>query len=240
MSAEAAIRGELINLYRETPCMALMVRLGWHDAGTYDCVSNTGGANGSIRFEPEILHGANAGLSKAVELLGPIAAKYPNFGTADLYQLASVVAVEFCGGPKVPFRCGRVDASGSDKCTDDGRLPDAKQTENHLRDIFYRMGFVDKDIVALSGAHTLGRAHSDRSGFEGAWTKDPFCFDNTYFKELLAKEADPNLLKLPSDICLLDTPSMRRWVDTYANDEARFFADYAAAHCKLSELGQFQ
>lgn len=25
----------------------------------------------------------------------------------------------------------------------------------HLRDIFYRMGLSDKDIVALSGGHTL-------------------------------------------------------------------------------------
>lgn len=26
---------------------------------------------------------------------------------------------------------------------------------SHLKDIFYRMGLSDKDIVALSGAHTL-------------------------------------------------------------------------------------
>ena len=29
------------------------------------------------------------------------------------------------------------------------------------------MGFNDQDIVALSGAHALGRCHRDRSGFEG-------------------------------------------------------------------------
>jgi L-ascorbate peroxidase len=62
----------------------------------------------------------------------------------------------------------------------------------------------------------------------------------SYFKELLAKEADPSLLKLPSDLCLLNNPSMRRWVDAYAADEQLFFRDYAAAHQKLSELGQFQ
>lgn len=28
----------------------------------------------------------------------------------------------------------------------------------HLRNVFYRMGFDDEGIVALSGAHTIGRA----------------------------------------------------------------------------------
>ena len=57
----------------------------------------------------------------------------------------------------------------------DGRLPDgAKDTKTetiqHLRDIFYRMGFDDQAIVALSGAHAVGRCHTDRSGFWGPWT----------------------------------------------------------------------
>jgi cytochrome c peroxidase len=50
-----------------------------------------------------------------------------------------------------------------------GRLPDAAQGASHVRDIFYRMGFNDQEIVALSGAHSLGRCHTDRSGFSGPW-----------------------------------------------------------------------
>ena len=34
----------------------------------------------------------------------------------------------------------------------------------HLRWVFYRQGFNDQEIVALSGAHTMGRAHASRSG----------------------------------------------------------------------------
>ena len=42
----------------------------------------------------------------------------------------------------------------------------------------------DKEIVALSGAHTLGRCHTDRSGFSGPWTFAPTTFANAYFVEL--------------------------------------------------------
>ncbi|CAN0392081.1 unnamed protein product, partial [Hapterophycus canaliculatus] len=43
-----------------------------------------------------------------------------------------------------------------------GRLPAADKgnpmaTAKGLRDVFYRMGFDDREIVALSGAHALGR-----------------------------------------------------------------------------------
>lgn len=31
----------------------------------------------------------------------------------------------------------------------------------------------------ITTAHSLGRAHPDRSGFDGAWTKEPLIFDNT-------------------------------------------------------------
>jgi L-ascorbate peroxidase len=34
----------------------------------------------------------------------------------------------------------------------------------HIRNAFYRMGFDNKEIVALCGAHTIGRAFADRSG----------------------------------------------------------------------------
>lgn len=39
------------------------------------------------------------------------------------------------------------------------QLPDASQGAEHLREVFYRMGFNDREIVALSGGHTLGRCH---------------------------------------------------------------------------------
>ncbi|KAG6744073.1 hypothetical protein POTOM_052782 [Populus tomentosa] len=118
----------------------------------------------------------------------------------------------------------------------EGRLPDATKGSDHLRDVFGHMGLSDKDIVALSGGHTLGRCHKERSGFEGPWTPNPLVFDNSYFKELLSGEKE-GLIQLPSDKTLLEDPVFRPLVEKYAADEDAFFADYAEAHLKLSELG---
>ncbi len=197
----------------------------------------TGGPNASIRFQPETGHGANAGLSIAIELLEPIKKQYPDMSYADLYQLASIVAIEYAGGPKIPFRMGRVDATGPEVCTPDGRLPDADKDMGHLREVFYRMGLNDKEITVLSGAHTLGAAHKDRSGFEGPWTKIPVVFDNSYFVEILKDDPDPTLLRLESDLALLKEPETRALCEKYAADQDAFFADYTEAHVKLSELG---
>ena len=102
--------------------------------------------------------------------------------------------------------------------TPDGRLPDAKQGHEHLRDIFYRMGFVDKEIVALSGAHALGRAHPDRSGFDGPWTKEPLIFDNSYFTvRALCLDLPPSLP--PFRPCSNEDPyHMAKWVKAYTTN----------------------
>ncbi|KAF3957025.1 hypothetical protein CMV_017920 [Castanea mollissima] len=226
-------RRDLRALIASRNCAPIMLRLAWHDAGTYDVNTKTGGPNGSIRSEEEYNHGSNNGLKKAIDWCEEVKSRHPKITYADLYQLAGVVAVEVTGGPTIDFVPGRRDSIVSPK---EGRLPDAKKGAPHLRDIFYRMGLSDKDIVALSGGHTLGRAHAERSGFDGPWTKEPLKFDNSYFVELLNGESE-GLLQLPTDKALLDDPEFRPYVELYAKDEDAFFRDYAESHKKLSELG---
>ena len=239
-----------------------------------------GGSNGSIRFDPEIKHGANAGLPDALALIEHLSEKYPEVGYADMFQLASATAVEvrplrllsvcsiccfrdpahgtaWCradvglvavlgggrpceaggcvqemGGPKIPMRYGRKDASGPDMCHPEGNLPGYKEpfpeggdAANHLRTVFHRMGLTDEDIVALSGAHTVGRAHAARSGANhkaetkytapgacpmgtgtpggASWTPEWVKFDNSYFKLIIEKPDPENLMVLPTDEVLL-------------------------------------
>lgn len=233
MADEMALRARLVKLYDEIKCMPLMMRLAFHDAGTYSVEDKTGGANGAVRLHPEIEHICNAGLKKAIDMLEPIHQEFPSVSYGDLFQLASVVGVEYAGGPVIPFRFGRVDKEPD---TEDGRIPDAHLRMPHLRHIFYRMGFNDREIVTLSGAHCMGKGHKERTGFEGAWTADPSKFDNTYYQNILAKD-DGGFLRLPSDMALLDEPETAELVRVYANDQDLFFKDYAKAHQKLSELG---
>ena len=150
----------------------LLIRLAWHASGTYDAKSKTGGSEGAtMRFQPEAGHGANAGLLEARKRLDKIAAKHPGLSISDLWIFASYVAIEDMGGPKISFSPGRQDKPNGEYCTPNGRLPDADgrpaggpitkpTTIAHIRDIFYRMGFNDQEIVALLGAHALGRCHT--------------------------------------------------------------------------------
>ncbi|KAJ0252230.1 L-ascorbate peroxidase 5 [Hirschfeldia incana] len=225
-------RRDLRALISSRNCAPIMLRLAWHDAGTYDEKKKTGGPNGSIRFKDELNRPHNKGLEKAVAFCEEVKTKHPRVSYADLYQLAGVVAVEVTGGPTIPFTPGRKDAESADE----GDLPDPNQGASHLRTLFSRMGLTDKDIVALSGGHTLGRAHKERSDFEGPWTRDPLKFDNSYFVELLNGET-PELLQLKTDKALLGDPKFEPYVKLYAKDEDVFFRDYAFSHKKLSELG---
>ncbi|KOM28085.1 hypothetical protein LR48_Vigan499s002900 [Vigna angularis] len=120
-------RRDLRTLISSRNCAPLMLRLAWHDAGTYDVKTRTGGPNGSIRNARELNHAANKGLETAVLFCEDVKAKHPKVSYADLYQLAGVVAVEITGGPTIDFVPGRKDSLESPA---EGRLPDAKQGES--------------------------------------------------------------------------------------------------------------
>eukprot|EP00760_Papus_ankaliazontas_P031983 PhM_4_TR555/c0_g1_i1/m.37329/K00428/E1.11.1.5; cytochrome c peroxidase len=233
---------------------SLFVRLAWHAAGTWDAKKKDGFANmASMRFAPECNHAANAGLGIARNALEPVKKAVPGITYADLWALAAVVAIEEAGGPAIPFRWGRTDAASSKQTTPEGRLPDATQGQEHIRDVFGRMGFNDRETVALIGAHTLGACHADRSGFVGPWTHDPIGFDNGFFSELLDNDWIVNtnirhklqftdsktrkLMMLPTDIALLLDPAFKKTVEAYANDMELFHDDFAKAYKKLVELG---
>ncbi|CAH0056168.1 unnamed protein product [Clonostachys solani] len=230
----------------------ILVRLAWHASGTYDARTDSGGSNGAtMRFHPECSHEANSGLMIAQNFLEDVKVKFPWITYADLWILGGIAAIQEMKGPIIPWRPGRLDKDAS-HCPADGRLPDATRGSSHLRDVFYRMGFNDQEIVALCGAHSLGRCHADRLGFEGAWTYSPTIFTNQYYDMLLGDQwvqrkwdgprqfqgsMSQTLMMLPSDLALIEDKAMRTWVEKYAEDTELFFSHFREAVTKLFEFG---
>lgn len=222
-AARAAVAGEIVS--KKANVCPFTVRLAWHASGTFDQADGSGGSNGAtMRFEPELSDGANAGLALMQDILKPVARRFPHLSQADLWTMAGAEAVRLTGGPAVEWHAGREDDADGRSCPANGRLPDATQGAEHLRDVFYRMGFDDRAIVALSGAHTLGSCHRLRSGFDGPWTNNPLRFDNEYFKNLLELEWKPrqwdgplqfqdpsgHLMMLPTDMALIEDKEVSR------------------------------
>ncbi|KAK5006524.1 heme peroxidase, partial [Elasticomyces elasticus] len=218
----------------------------------YDAMTGTGGSNGAtMRFPPEGDHGANSGLKAARDFLQPVKEQFPWISYSDLWILGAVCAIQEMQGPVIPWRPGRNDRDVA-FCTPDGRLPDGSKDQSHLRAIFNRMGFNDQEIVALSGAHALGRCHTDRSGFDGPWTFSPTLLTNDYYKLLLEEKwanrkwdgprqfedvKTKSLMMLPTDMTLVKDKGFRPYVERYAKDNEAFFKDFSDVALKLFELG---
>lgn len=206
-------------------------------AGTYDAETDTGGSNGAgMRYEAEGGDPANAGLQNARAFLEPVKARYPWITYADLWTLAGVTAIRAMGGPDIPWRPGRSDFTDDSKLPPRGRLPDAARGADHVRAVFRRMGFSDRETVALCGAHSPGRCHAANSGFEGKWANNPTRFSNQYFRLLLSEDwaeatvaasgnrqfvavddvTGDELIMLPSDMALVADPEFRKYVRLYA------------------------
>ncbi|KAK4701637.1 hypothetical protein P7C70_g4591, partial [Phenoliferia sp. Uapishka_3] len=294
MSAQhdiAAVRKDIIDIlsqpdYDDGSAGPVLVRLAWHASGTYDLKSNTGGSDGAgMRYELEGGDPANAGLQHARVFLEPIKDKHPWISYAEfvspsplhtpptpandlsrsLWTLAGVTAISAMGGPEIPWKAGRTDFTDDSRCAPQGRLPDASQAADHLREVFYRMGFNDQ------------RCHSDRSGFDGPWVVSPTRFSNQYFKvrspraaasslsfqsltplpfllQMLTKfkwikkewegpfqykneDLGEELMMLPTDLALIEDPAFKPYVAAYADDKDLFYKDFSNAFEKLIELG---
>jgi L-ascorbate peroxidase len=202
------------------------LRLAFHDAGTYDERTRTGGPHGAIHLPEELRRAENTGWGQAcIELLAEGKDEYPSLSWADLVAVGGAAAVQKCGGPTIVIGLGRTDNTVT---APPNRLPGGYEGAALLKAAFHRMGLPARDLVALSGAHTLG--HAQRRPF----TLEPWVFSNTYFIEVLSETNDA---LLPTDRTLLSDPELRQFVELYARDESRFRADFASAFRRLTWLG---
>jgi L-ascorbate peroxidase len=130
------------------------------------------------------------------------------------------------------FRMGRKDAEESD-------LPQLTHGNDSttMIDKVATLGFSRREFTTLMGSHTLGFATMEVSGPQGRWTQNPHIFDNSYFQEVILGDRS-KYLRTKAEILLGTDPELRSYCEEFAQDQNLWFLEYAAAHVKMSELGQ--
>lgn len=102
---------------------------------TFDKATGVGGLDASIQFETDRAENAGDAFNATFDFIN----NYYSIRTAaaDLIALSTVLAVGNCGGPKIPLRVGRVDA------TEGGPLgvPEPQQDLDTHKKIFAKSGF---------------------------------------------------------------------------------------------------
>ena len=242
-----------------------LLRLAFHDA-VRRADGQTRGADGSIQYE--IPDAENVRLGRPLALV--MAMKPDGLSVADAVAVAGAAAVEASGGPRIAIGLGRLDASAAAPATlgrpiaqpgDEARdvvkrtLPEPGLSTVGLRRYFRRVGLSDQELVALMGAHTLGRHNTllnmtkaclrnlTRECLETAPVRAPFeartpdAFDNSYYSLLLAWD-DRSLERgeanfIPTDVALVLDASFRRHVVAFARSEPLFRTTFARAYAKL-------
>ncbi len=204
------------------------LRLAFHDASNYDYRSEKGGLNGSIQFELD--RDENRGLRKFVENLilfqKNLSEKNIVISLPDLIAYAAKISLEKLGGPKIELTLGRKEA------TNEGpkiHTPHEHFTVEGLISEFEKMKFTVKDLVVLSGAHSVGKQN------EIAFTENPYQFDNSYFKKLSETPFDSSFLE--TDKTLLNHPDTKKFVELFSHDNQFFLKEFKISFEKLLNLG---
>lgn len=180
-----------------------LVRVSFHDAAGGGGPDSNGGANGCI----DPTNSDNNGLAVITSQLNAIQARFQSYlSRGDLYVFAANIAIELAStrptgrglpagfdattGPLyLPFRTGRVD-DASCNGVDAAFLPLTSFTwagsPRSIASTFGRFGMSVAEIVALFGAHTVGRLNSVNSGIiNGGWTVFQSSFSTSYYKTLV-------------------------------------------------------
>jgi peroxidase len=238
-----------------------LLRLLFHDCFPQGCDASILLDNGERGLPP------NVGLQQeAVQLVEDIRGKVhaacgPTVSCADITVLATRDAVSLSGGPSFTVPLGRLDSAAPASSNDVFTLPPPTATVDELLTAFGSKNLSDPaDLVALSGAHTVGKARCSSFGdVAGPATDDvtrcvtatcsapgsgdtlrdldfltPAVFDNLYFVELTLRKNKG--VMLPSDQGLVSDPRTSWLVQGFADNHWWFFDQFRTSMIKMSQL----
>ncbi|KAI1753198.1 heme peroxidase [Xylaria castorea] len=161
---------------------AQWLRVVFHDFVTADVGAGTGGVDASIGFETFRDENKGSAFNDSFTFWRPFVNEFVPM--ADLVALGTVMSVNLCGGRYIPFRPGRVDASGADPTTG---VPEPGTSLEETLGQFARAGLDQAEAISLTACgHTLGSVHhsgfpevSDNSTVSANNTNGGINFDST-------------------------------------------------------------
>jgi peroxidase len=262
-SVEGTVRWHVTEaLRRDIGIAAGLIRIFFHDCFPQGCDASVllSGSNS------EQLEVPNQTLRpEALKLIDDIRAALhracgPKVSCADITTLATRDAVVASGGPYFDVPLGRRDGFAPASSDLVGTLPAPTFDVPTLIEAFKNRSLDTADLVALSGAHTVGRGHcasfSDRlppnvddtidPAFRQKLTakcakdpnasqvldvRTPNAFDSKYYSDLLAKQG---LFK--SDQGLMDHPATKRMATRFSLNQGAFFDQFARSMVKMSQM----
>ncbi|XP_057831030.2 peroxidase 19 isoform X2 [Cryptomeria japonica] len=146
-SVEALVLGVAKQKFVEAPVSApATIRLFFHDCFVDGC-------DGSVLISSTQKHLAERDAADNKNLAADA------FDTVNKAKAA--VEAKCPGGPNYPVKKGRKDGKLSAASRVTGNLPQANYTVDQLLNLFASKGLNRSDLVALSGAHSIGFSHCD-------------------------------------------------------------------------------
>ncbi|CAN8328347.1 unnamed protein product [Cochlearia groenlandica] len=184
------------------------LRLYFHDCFVNGCdasvmIATTNNNNKAEKDHPDNESLAGDGFDtviKAKQAVDAVPSCRNKVSCADILTIATRDVVNLAGGPFYKVELGRRDGVSSTASSVEGKLPKPTLDVNQLTSLFAKNGLSLKDMIALSGAHTLGFAHCTKVfnriySFNKTTKVDP-TINKDYAKELIAscpKNVDPRV-----------------------------------------------
>lgn len=180
------------------------LRLFFHDCFVTGCDASTmvSSPNGDAEKDaPDNLSLAGDGFDTVVKAKEAVDKVCPQVvSCADILALAARDVVVLAGGPSFNVELGRRDGMVSKASLVKGNLPEPEFTLSQLNAMFARNNLSQIDMIALSGAHTLGFSHCNRFAnrlysFSSSSPVDP-SLNADYAQQLMKacpKDVDPSI-----------------------------------------------
>ncbi|KAI8198059.1 hypothetical protein K4K48_010201 [Colletotrichum sp. SAR 10_66] len=131
------------------------IRTAFHDVATTNAAAGEGGLDGSIWFEVHRAENGGAAFNNTFSFFANLYSARAS--AADLLAMSVVVANAGCGGARMPFRAGRVDAQEAGPAG----VPEPHTPLNTTMARFAGAGFGQGEMISLVACgHTLGGVHS--------------------------------------------------------------------------------